>query len=99
MNRTSSTIGFPKTTKPNKLKSSNPCHSIQPHFISTMAERQKMEPDKFAPEGDEDEQEMRIKLLIFKSKNKKLLKMDFFTSSYLFGEVAFGKQQVLGRKN
>ena len=51
-----------------------------------------MEPDKFAPEGDEDEQEMRIKLLIFKSKNKKLLKMDsFFASPYLFGELANNK--------
>ena len=99
INRTSSTIiGFSKTTKPNKLKSSNPCRSIQPHFISTMAERQKMEPDKFAPEGDEDEQEMRIKLLIFRSKNKKLLEMDSFLPLHTYlgscQTTSFGKKKL-----
>ena len=61
-----------------------------------MAERQKMEPDKFAPEGDEDEQEMRIKLLIFRSKNKKLLEMDSFCLSIPIWGVA--KQQVFEKK-
>ena len=97
-NQASSTIGCSKATKPNKLKSSNPCRSIQPHFISTMAERQKMEPDKFAPEGDEDEQEMRIKLLIFRSKNKKLLEMGSFLPLHTYlgscQTTSFGKKKL-----
>jgi len=63
-----------------------------------MAERQKMEPDKFAPEGDEDEQEMRIKLLIFRSKNKKLLEMDSFLPLHTYlgscQTTSFGKKKL-----
>ena len=57
-----------------------------------------MELDKFAPEGDEDEQAMRIKLLIFRIKNKKLLEMDSFLPPQTYLEswqtTDFGKRKL-----
>ena len=60
--------------------------------------RCRVELDKFAPEGDEDEQAMRIKLLIYRSKNKKLLEMDSFLPPQTYLEswqtIDFGKRKL-----
>jgi hypothetical protein len=60
--------------------------------------RCRVELDKFAPEGDEDEQAMRIKLLIFRIKNKKLLEMDSFLPPQTYLEslqtTDFGKRKL-----